>query len=375
MPATSPRNAPAGPPAPSVDRAATVSVVVPVRNGGPALERCLACLGALDPPPDEVVVVLDGTDAGADRDDPARARAHGARVVALDVRRGPAAARNEGVAACEGDVLLFVDADVAVAPDAVAVVRGHLREHPGVAALFGAYDDEPAEPNFTSQYKNLLNHLVHARGGPASTFWSGCGAVRRETFAALGGFDERHAGPAMEDVELGGRLVAAGHAVHLVPGLRGTHLKRWTPRSLVLTDLFQRALPWSVIILRTGRVPGDLDVSPRHRAQVALVGGALACLAGGLRWPRLALAALPAVAAVLVLDAPLLRGLARLRGASFAVRAAPWRLVAYAVSGLGLALAGAQVAGERLGVVAVPPPRLREDLARGGRAPSGEAGR
>ena len=50
----------------------------------------------------------------------------------------------------------------------------------GVETLFGSYDDDPPAPGLVSRYKNLLHHHVHQNGRPdASTFWAGCGAIRR----------------------------------------------------------------------------------------------------------------------------------------------------------------------------------------------------
>ena len=51
---------------------------------------------------------------------------------------------------------------------------------PTLSALFGAYDDLPAAPGIVSNFRNLLHHHVHHRNaGPAETFWTGLGAVRR----------------------------------------------------------------------------------------------------------------------------------------------------------------------------------------------------
>ena len=65
---------------------------------------------------------------------------------------------------------------------------------------------------FLSQYKNLVHHFYHHRGKrEASTFWSGCGAVRKQAFLDAGGFDvERYTRPSIEDIELGYRLIKAG---------------------------------------------------------------------------------------------------------------------------------------------------------------------
>ena len=56
-----------------------------------------------------------------------------------------------------------------------------------------------------SQYRNLLHHFVHQHGhAEASTFWAGCGAIRRAAFDAVGGFDAaRFPRPSIEDIELG----------------------------------------------------------------------------------------------------------------------------------------------------------------------------
>lgn len=85
---------------------------MPVYRGGAEFRRCLEGLTALLPPPDELIVVIDGEDDGSD---PA-AEAAGALVLRLPRRSGPAAARNAGAQAARGAVLFFLDADVVPAP-------------------------------------------------------------------------------------------------------------------------------------------------------------------------------------------------------------------------------------------------------------------
>jgi hypothetical protein len=151
--------------------------------------------------------------------------------------------------------------------------------HHEVAAVFGSYDDSPRATGIVSRYRNLLHHFVHQNSNPeAATFWAGCGAIRREVFRAVGGFDERrYPKSSIEDIELGYRLRQAGHRIVLDKGLQGKHLKRWTFRSVVLTDVRNRAVPWTRLILERKTAPKDLNLKPTQR-----ICGLLVMMAGFL---------------------------------------------------------------------------------------------
>lgn len=267
--------------------APSLAVVVPATDEPTTLERCLAALQASDDRPDVVVVQ--------------REPAHS----------GPAAARNLGSAGATADVLVFVDSDVEVHPDALARIRERFAGDPDLTAVFGAYDDDPADPGLTSRYRNLLHHHVHAGApGEAETFWAGLGAIRRETFEAAGGFDaDRYTEPSVEDIDLGMRLRRQGARIALDPEIRGRHLKAWSPRTMVATDFGRRGVPWARLLLRDGGDRTALNLGWKRRASagatVALLGSLL------LRRPRLAVAAL---LASLLLDRDLYVLLARRGG-------------------------------------------------------------
>jgi GT2 family glycosyltransferase len=322
----------------------SLSVVVPVRDGGARLEQCLDALLASDSEPFELLVVDDGsTDGGASA---AACRARGVEVVELMRNFGPAAARNRGAERARGSVLLFVDADVVVRPDTLSRVAALFRGRPEVAAVFGSYDDEPAATNFVSQYKNLQHHFTHQQASEqAETFWAGCGAVRRAAFEAVGGFDERrYTKPSVEDIELGLRLRGAGYRIALDKGLRVKHLKRWTLSSLLRADIFDRALPWSRLILNGGGgMINDLNLRVRERACAALVGLAaallvLACFFSAPVAALLAGAAGVALASVLILNLRLFRFFLARRGAAFAAASFVMLLLYYFYSGAVFAL-------------------------------------
>ena len=280
-----------------------VSVIVPARNAAVTLAVVLPAARAALPPGAELLVVDDGS---AD-DTAAVAVARGARVVGASETRGPAAARNRGAQEAAGEILVFLDADCRPHEDAVALLLGAL-EDPAVVAAFGSYDDRPEAQTSVSLYKNLAHHFVHQSSAEeASTFWAGLGAIRRDTFRAVGGFDEGYARSSIEDVELGYRLKAAGHRIRLVKTAQVTHLKRWTLASWLVSDLRDRALPWARL-LRSGRsLPRSLNFTLRDRAASGLVALAWLLLAGaivlGARWraPLLSAAGL-ALALALALD-------------------------------------------------------------------------
>jgi glycosyltransferase involved in cell wall biosynthesis len=252
------------------------SVIVPAHNAESTLPACLRALGGGNGLPFETIVVDDrSTDRTA-----AIAAGFGAQVIESE-GPGPAAARNTGVRRAQGDILVFVDADVAVQSDTVARIVESFDAAPDVAAVFGSYDDAPAEPNFFSQFKNLMHHFVHQNSpSEAMTFWAGCGAIRKTVFEAAGGFAaQRFPHPSVEDIELGMRLRRNGHKVRLDPTVQVKHLKRWTLGGLVHADVFRRAVPWSRLILEVGAVPDQLNLKRESRLSAMLVLGALASIA------------------------------------------------------------------------------------------------
>ena len=295
----------------------SLSVIVPVHNGGEKFRRCLASLKDSLRQPCEIIVVADGDTDGSWQ----LATQFGTQVFRLPSPKGPARARNFGAARSRGELLFFIDADVVVPPHAIDMVVSTFKREPHIDALFGSYDDEPGEPNFFSQYRNLLHHFVHQHAREdASTFWGACGAIRRDVFLSIGGFDEWYSRPSIEDIELGGRLKKAGGRIRLAKSLQVKHLKRWDLGSMLRADVFQRALPWTELILRERNLVNDLNTSISGRASVAftfiLVGLLLLSY-----WEPFALAGVGAIALILlVLNAPLYRFFLQKRGWRFAIQ-------------------------------------------------------
>jgi hypothetical protein len=137
--------------------------------------------------------------------------------------------------------------------------------------VFGSYDDNPGGGGIVSDFRNLLHHHVHHEGvGVATTFWAGLGAIRRDVFLELGGFDaERFQRASVEDIELGMRLHARGGRIRLDPAIQGKHLKRWTLASMTKTDLLRRGVPWLELVLEKRAGAAALNLGWRNRIGTA----------------------------------------------------------------------------------------------------------
>jgi len=313
----------------------TLSVIIPVHHGGENFRSCLSRVTAAVPPANEIIVVADGDTHGSAQ----LAETFGVRVLKTPTRKGPAYARNLGAQSAQGDILFFVDVDVVIAPDAIFKVKSTFKNDPPLAALFGSYDDEPGETNFLSQYKNLFHHYIHQISQEeASTFWAGCGAIRRQIFIEFGGFDETYKRPSIEDIELGYRLKKAGYRIRLVKDFQVKHLKRWGVISLMKSDFFDRALPWTELILRDRQFVNDLNLQFSSRLSVVLIYGLLLTLIGGFWWPGSFVVACLWILLLLITNAPVYRFFLQKRGSWFMIRALPWHWFCYFYSGLAFAI-------------------------------------
>ena len=250
------------------DSSPKLSVIIPVHNSASDLKSCLASLRQSTFSDYDCIVVDD-----ASSDNSAEvASSFDCRVIRLSTNQGPSIARNQAAREAQGDVLFFIDADVCITPDTLQLVWDRFADDPQLDALIGSYDNQPSQRNFLSQYKNLFHHFVHQTSRTtASTFWSGCGAIRREVFAQYNGFSEEYKRPAVEDIELGYRMRADGRKMVLDGRIQVKHLKAWTFRKLIRTDILDRGIPWIELILRNARMPDDLNVQVSQRISVVLV--------------------------------------------------------------------------------------------------------
>jgi cellulose synthase/poly-beta-1,6-N-acetylglucosamine synthase-like glycosyltransferase len=185
----------------------------------------------------------------------------------------------------------------------------------------------------------LFHHFVHQNGSvDASTFWGACGAIRRDIFLEIGGYNEAYR--SIEDIELGYRLTAAFHKIRLLPDLQVKHLKHWDTLSLIKSDVLDRAAPWTELIWnqifqQRERVAKDLNLGWQYQASLiasfGLVASTVALVFTG--W-ALALATICGGTFIL-LQLPFFRFFHQKRGIRFALQALIWRFGYDLYSGAG----------------------------------------
>jgi len=235
---------------------AVVSIVIPNWNGRRWLPGCLAALSAQDRPPDEVIVVDNGSTDGSLE---YLATSHpDVRVVALDHNTGFAHAANVGVRAARSELVALINTDVELAPDWLARMERRLAadaEAASVACKMLSLD----RPEIVYDAGDVLRRdgACEQRGRferdegrfdqPGEVFGACAGAAlyRRDAVLGVGGFDERYFAY-LEDVDLALRLRLAGWgclyepavALHAGEGsshqLSGTHVYLVARNTLLL---------------------------------------------------------------------------------------------------------------------------------------------
>ena len=192
------------------------TVVIPVRDRAPDLDRCLGAVGRDHP----VVVVDDGsTDASAIATVCAE---HGAKLVRRAVSGGPGPARNAALRLVGTEFVAFLDSDCVPPPGWIAALGGHFAD-PLVAAVaprIVEQDRSAPSPLDLGPGPARVAPLTRVAYVPTAAL-----VVRRATLGD--GFDEtmRYG----EDVDLVWRLVEAGHRVRYEPAVQVMHT---APRSL-----------------------------------------------------------------------------------------------------------------------------------------------
>ena len=232
----------------------SVSLVVPVLNASRTLSFCLEALARLDPAPDQIILVDNGSsdDSLAILHNFAENHPDRAIKILREARRGAAAARNAGTRAAQAEIVAFTDADCA--PEAAWLQHLSIPfQDPVIGAVAGRVTAAPA---FSTLELFSVLYTLHLPNRPARyrrwTPWEGGFptanlGVRHSLLERLTGFDEgmKISG---EDYNLCARLYALGSEIAYVPESRVAHHHRTTLSGMLRQTFgFGRAHP---ILLR-----------------------------------------------------------------------------------------------------------------------------
>ncbi|MFP4346334.1 MAG: glycosyltransferase, partial [Anaerolineales bacterium] len=259
------------------------SVIVPAYQAADVVGACVEALAqqSLPRPRYEILVVDDGsTDETA-----VVARAAGADRVFVIAHGGPAAARNAGIEAARGAILLFTDADCLPARDWLLRMTAPFKA-PGVSGVKGAYRTEQqeivarlAQCEFEERYDLL------ARQETIDFVDAYAAAFRRSALDEGGTFDVAFTQANNEDVDLSYRLAEAGHRLvfnreavvyHRHPASWWRYLRVKTRRGY-----------WRMLVYRMhpGKALQDSYTPQTLKLQVLLALLALGCVGLGFLWP------------------------------------------------------------------------------------------
>lgn len=249
-----------------------LSVIVPAYNAARTLPKLLdsflASEGLSDLGEYELLVVDDASSDGTARVAEAyaerfileaerRGRFLGAsplRVIRQSPNQGPARARNLGVENARGDLLLFLDADVALRPDTLRRMLDLAASRPEMAAFRAIYSPVSLTPGRWARYKAAHNYAYSVSEGmrPYTTtiFGTSCGLVRREVFDRLKGFNEAYRKADIEDYEFGRVLMRYGLPTLADPTIQvDHHFPTWGRNVRIY---FRRARLWMRLFFKDG---------------------------------------------------------------------------------------------------------------------------
>jgi len=218
-----------------------VSIVVPTFNRLDQLQTVIGAVKRQVQPLGtdlEVVVVDDGSSDGTF--DWLETQTGNPGFTAIRQQNsGPARARNRGVEAASGDLILFLGDDTEPQP---GWLRAHLEEHrifgkPGPLAVLGytSFSPEIESPflRFINEYGAQFGYLLieDPRAVPFNFFYTSNISLPRSELVRLGGFREDFPAAAWEDIEFAYRAVGDGLKIHYQPQARTLHRHCIRPRT------------------------------------------------------------------------------------------------------------------------------------------------
>ena len=262
-----------------------LSVIVPVYNREKMIEMCLKAIRESVYRDYEIIVIDDCSDDQT----PSVAKKYANQVMILPKRSTQAYARNVGMHAAKGEIIVNIDSDVLIRPDTLTKIADYFMKHPDVIAVTGLLSKDNPNKDFFSQYKNLyMNYIFNKLPETVTFLYGSIFAVRREVISLHSIMVE-----IVDDTAFGQRIASSGKKIAFLKDLEVVHFKKYDFISFVRND-FKIPFIWSNIFLKykgwkqIGRQGTGFAHSPKEQLlSVTLAPAILLLLFGALFWSSL----------------------------------------------------------------------------------------
>lgn len=236
-----------------------ISIVIPTYNAERFIHPLLDSVFRNSIDDLEVIIVDDSS-----RDNTVReARNYPVRIIELQKNGGPAKARNIGVEAAKGDIIFFLDSDVIVLDGAIREVENYFRENPSARCVIGVCATEPLNEGFVPSYmaKFEFIHLIGTPGSRVSVFAPRCGAIKKDFFLEIGGYNESYRGADVEDFELA-RRINRTDSIFLSQKIMVKH--QFANFRQAVRNYFKRAVMWVHLFFREKKLDNAGPTAPSN---------------------------------------------------------------------------------------------------------------
>jgi glycosyltransferase involved in cell wall biosynthesis len=236
-----------------------ISIVIPTYNAERFMTPLLESVFRNKIEEMEVVIVDD-----CSRDDTVKtARKYPVNMIELQKNGGPARARNIGVEAAKGEIIFFLDSDVIVLDGTIKEVQDHFDRDPSAKCVIGVCSTEPLNKGFVPAYMAMFEyiHLIETPGQKVSVFAPRCGAVRKDFFIKIGGYNESYKGADVEDFELARRINKVDSII-LNPKIRVRH--QFANFKQALRIYFKRTVMWVHLLFKVKKLDNAGPTSPSN---------------------------------------------------------------------------------------------------------------
>ena len=221
-----------------------LSVIIPMYNSAGTINQCISAIYNSSYKDYEVIVVDDAsTDNSAEI-----VSKFPCKLIRLDKNLGPAYARNHGAKHAVGEILLFLDSDVVLEKSALEIAMNDLKMNKDSPAVVGIYSKTPANNTWFNWFMALqkFSNWTMSQEEEYTAFQTRLGAIRKDIFTDLGGYNPIYRKADTEDYEFGYRLTSKYGNVLLDKRIMGRHyfpsfpacVKRYFKRSFMWFRLF-----------------------------------------------------------------------------------------------------------------------------------------